>query len=276
MNLTFAFSPCPNDTFMFEPIVNNRIDTMGIEFEIVLDEVEQLNLAAQESKYDISKLSFNAFTKLTNYYQLLHSGSALGRNCGPLIISMEDHVPSDLKEITIAIPGEHTTANLLLDIAVPNVKEKKVIVFSEIEEAVHQGKVDAGLIIHESRFTYAQKGLKKIIDLGEYWESEYGLPIPLGGIAIKKDLPEDIKSKVNKVLFDSIQYAFKHPDSGKDYIKCHAQEMDEEVMYQHINLYVNEYSQDLGKEGKASIDFLFEKLLAMGRIEHLPERYLVS
>lgn len=275
MKLTFAYSPCPNDTFMFEPIVNQRIDLRGLEFDIILDEVEQLNLAAQEHKYNISKISFNAFTKLTDSYQLLTSGSALGRNCGPLIIAKETFNLEDLKDKTIAIPGVNTTANLLLDIAVPNIRHKKTIVFSEIENAVLSGEVDAGLIIHENRFTYESKGLKKIIDLGAFWESQTQTPIPLGGIAIQRELDDEIKQKVNAILFDSIKYAFEHPKSGIEYISCHAQEMDTEVMYKHINLYVNEYSQDLGREGKASVVHLFDKLVEMNRLDVRPNNIFV-
>lgn len=276
MKLSFAFSPCPNDTFMFEPIVNQRIDLRGIEFDIVLDEVEQLNLAAQKGQYDISKLSFNAFTQLTDEYQLLESGCALGKNCGPLVIAKETFDPSELSNKVVAIPGENTTAHLLLSILAPDIKEKRVIVFSEIEDAVINGEVDAGLIIHESRFTYEEKGLKKIIDLGTYWEDTTHTPIPLGGIAIRRDLPDDVKAKVNQILFDSIKYAFDHPKSGLEYIRCHAQEMDEEVMYKHIDLYVNDYSQQLGEEGRGSIMHLFNKMKSLGRLATVPKEIFVD
>jgi len=261
MEVTFAYSPCPNDTFMFEPIYNGRIDTKGLQFKIVHDEVEQLNLAAYEGKYDISKLSFNAFSKVTDKYQLLHSGAALGENCGPILISKEKLDIDELNDKLIAIPGINTTANLMLSLALPKVKNKIEIVFSEIEKAIVEEKVDAGLIIHESRFTYESKGLAKILDVGEYWEDMTKTPIPLGGIAVARDMSQDLKIRINTVIKDSVAYAFANPKSGIEYIKSHAQEMEESVMYSHIGLYVNAYSKNLGKTGISSINTLIEKLI---------------
>lgn len=258
MTLTFGFSPCPNDTFMFEPIVNERIDLMGLTFKIELGDVEHLNKKALNHIPDVTKLSFNAFTKVCDRYQLLDSGSALGNNCGPLLISKNQYQHEDIKKLTIAVPGYNTTAFLLLKYAFPEAKTFKEIIFHDVEDAVASGDVDAGVIIHENRFTYQAKGLHKIIDLGEHWEQKTGSPIPLGGIAIKKSLPEDIKNKVNQILYNSVQYAFAHPESGKEYIRKNAQEMEESVMYAHINLYVNQYSQALGDQGKNAVKTLFE------------------
>ena len=258
MKLTFAYSPCPNDTFMFEPIVSGRIDTEGLRFEIHLADVEVLNKAASEERYDITKLSFNAYTQLTEKYQLLNSGSALGRNCGPLLISKKNLSPEQVISSAIAIPGENTTANFLLSFAYPEASKRTEILFSDIEKRVLNDEFDAGLIIHENRFTYADKGLKKIIDLGEHWEERTGFPIPLGGIVTRRRFTKELKQKIDRVIARSVAYALSHPDSGMEYIKSHAQEMDEEVMKSHIDLYVNDFSADIGDDGKGSIQYLFD------------------
>lgn len=258
MRLSLSFSPCPNDTFIFEPIVNNRIDLEGLAFDITLDDVENLNKAAINHIPDITKLSFNAFTSLSDHYQLLNSGSALGNYCGPLLIAKDKLAIEDIPNLKIAIPGVNTTAYLLLKFAFPKVHFITEMLFSDIEEAVLSGKCDAGLIIHENRFTYHLKGLTKIMDLGEYWEQTTGSPIPLGGIVLRRSFDENLKSKVNRVLFNSIRYAFENPGSGMPYIRQHAQEMDENVMLSHINLYVNDYSKDLGPNGKNAVKRLFK------------------
>lgn len=276
MKVSFAFSPCPNDTFMFEPIVNKRIDLEGLSFDIELMDVEQLNKAAESGKYDITKLSFNAFTRLTDTYQLLNSGSALGRGCGPLLISKTPISDAEIPKSKIGIPGKNTTANLLLSIAFPDALNKEDMLFSDIEEALLAEKIDAGLIIHENRFTYKAKGLLKLIDLGEYWEKTTGFPIPLGGIGIKRDLSAELKYKIDRIIHRSVAYAFAHPTSGKEYIRCHAQEMDEQVMYDHINLYVNNFSQELGDEGREAVLELFKKLLEMKRIDKIPPDIFVK
>lgn len=258
MKLSFAFSPCPNDTFMFEPIIQKRIDLEGIDFEIIMQDVEQLNKAAFAQRYDISKLSFNAFTQLTDTYQLLSSGSALGRNCGPLLISKDIISPKDVSNTSIAIPGKNTTAYLLLQFAFPALTDVREMLFSDIEAAVTSDECAAGVIIHENRFTYADRGLHKIMDLGEYWETQTGSPIPLGGIAVSKNLDPVTKAKVQRIIHRSVQYAFDHPTSGLAFIKSHAQEMDEAVMFAHIDLYVNEFSKNLGDEGKKAVHTLFK------------------
>ena len=258
MRLSLSFSPCPNDTFIFEPIVNKRIDLEGLEFDITLDDVENLNKAAINHLPDITKLSFNAFTSLADHYQLLNSGSALGNNCGPLLISKEEISLTDIPNLNIAIPGYHTTAFLLLKYAFPKVNNITEMLFSDIEDAVLSGKHDAGLIIHENRFTYHLKGLKKVMDLGEYWETQTRSPIPLGGIVLRRSFDAKLKLKVNRILFNSIKFAFENPGSGMSYIRQHAQVMDERVMQSHIDLYVNDYSKDLGINGKNAIIKLFK------------------
>ena len=258
MKLTLGFSPCPNDTFIFDALVHHKIDTEGLEFEVVFADVEQLNLWALEGKLDVTKLSFNAFTYCVEDYALLDSGSALGRNCGPLLIKKPNTILTS--ESTIAIPGKYTTANMLLNIAYPDYINKVETLFSDIENDVLSEKVDAGLIIHENRFTYQDKGLEKVKDLGEFWEEKTGLPIPLGGIVIKRNLPLDVQLKVERVLRKSVEYAFANPNSSADYVQCHAQEMEKDVVDAHINLYVNGFSISTGKEGKKAVEMVFEKV----------------
>lgn len=262
MKLSIGFSPCPNDTFIFDALINGKIDTSGLLFEPTLADVEQLNQMAKNELLDVTKLSFYAYSKLADKYQLLHSGSALGQGCGPILISKPE-LDKELKNCTVAIPGENTTANLLLSLALPEINFKKEVLFSDIEDYVLEEKVDCGLIIHENRFTYESKGLKKIIDLGEFWEKTTGKLIPLGGIAIRRSLDQHLKEKVNQLIENSVQYAFDHPESSMDYIKLHAQEMEEKVIQSHISLYVNEYSKRLGPVGQESILYLLESIKKM-------------
>ena len=257
MKLTLGFSPCPNDTFIFDAMVHHKIDTEGLDFEVIFGDVEQLNKWAFQGKLDITKLSFNAFTHCVNDYALLDSGSALGNNCGPLLIKKPNTILTTNSKI--AIPGKYTTANMLLNIAYPHYKNKVETLFSDIENDIINGNVDAGIIIHENRFTYKEKGLEKAKDLGEFWEEETGLPIPLGGIVIKRSLPFKVQEKMERVLRKSVKYAFANPNSSADYVKCHAQEMEKEVVDAHINLYVNYFSISLGIEGKEAVQLLFEK-----------------
>ncbi len=259
MKLTIGFSPCPNDTFIFDALIHQRIDTQGINFEFVLADVEELNRMAFSAELDITKLSYHALAHLVSRYQLLDSGSALGRNCGPLLIAKNPIAREDIPGLTIGIPGRYTTANFLLGFAFPNAKITTELLFSEIEQAVVSGQIDAGVIIHENRFTYADKGLVKLLDLGEYWESKTGKPIPLGGIAIKRTLPDTIKKQVNRLIRQSVEYAFANPETSQPFVQEHAQEMDPSVMQQHIDLYVNAYSVDLGQEGRSAVQYLFEK-----------------
>lgn len=257
---SFAFSPCPNDTFMFEAIVNKRIDLKGYEFDIHLDDVAQLNQASAKTQYDISKISYNAFTLVTDHYQLLNSGSALGHNCGPLLIAKEKLTVKDLRNCKVAIPGVNTTANLLLSLAFPEITQKQEYIFSEVENALVRGDVDLGLIIHENRFTYQERGLVKIQDLGEYWESMTKCPIPLGGILIRRSLPQEVKEDIETILSESIQFAFDNKEVVQPYISCHAQEMDENVMQSHIDLYVNQQSIILDAPAKQGIVRLVDEI----------------
>lgn len=258
MKITLGLSPCPNDTFIFDALLHKKIDTEGIEFVVSFADVKQLNQWAFREQLDMTKLSFNAFARCVSKYVLLDSGSALGTNCGPLLIKKPDTVL--FSSSSIAIPGKYTTANLLLGIANPKYSNKKEMLFSEIEDEVLSGNADAGLIIHENRFTYQKKGLKKVQDLGEFWEQKTGLPLPLGGIVIKRSLPFNIKKKVERVLRNSVQYAFNNRKSSLDFVKSHAQEMDSDVIDSHIALYVNNYSVSLTETGREAIQLLFDKV----------------
>ncbi len=257
MTLSLGFSPCPNDTFIFDALVNGKIDTKGIDFEVIMADVAELNQRAFKGELHITKLSYHALAHLLPNYELLHSGSALGNNCGPLLIARQNFDYQEVSDLTIAIPGRYTTANFLLGLAFPKAQNKVEMLFSEIEEAVLTKKVDAGLIIHENRFTYEQKGLIKIVDLGEYWESTTQLPIPLGGIAIQRALPLTTKQLVQTVLRESVAYAFANRAGTLPYVRQYAQEMEEKVMFQHIDLYVNNYTLDLGEKGRKAIHKLF-------------------
>jgi len=275
MKLTLGFSPCPNDTFIFDALIHHKIDTEGLEFEVFYDDVETLNQKAFRGELDITKLSYHAFAYIANQYVLLDAGSALGFGVGPMLICKDD--PEELNsklntkgsEVKIGIPGKYTTANFLLGLAFPEATNKVELVFSDIEDAVLEGRVDVGLIIHENRFTYQDKGLKKIIDLGDYWEKQTGCAIPLGGIVANRNLPLDVQHKINRVLRKSVEFAFANPKSGLDFIRQHAQEMSEEVMYKHIDLYVNKYSIDLGDEGRKAIKLLFDTALEKGIIPEI-------
>ncbi|MBC7916091.1 MAG: 1,4-dihydroxy-6-naphthoate synthase [Pyrinomonadaceae bacterium] len=278
MKLTLGFSPCPNDTFIFDALIHHKIDTEGLEFEVFFDDVETLNQKAFQAQLDITKLSFHAFAYVVDKYVLLDAGSALGFGVGPLLIS-NNHI-SDLKSsfsnLRVGIPGKYTTANFLLSLAYPQLTNKVEMLFSDIEGALLNGEIDLGLVIHENRFTYQDKGLHKVSDLGEYWEMETGGAIPLGGIFINRQLPEEIKLKVNRVLQRSVEFAFANPKSGMDFIRSHAQAMDEAVMYKHIELYVNKYSIDLGQEGRKAIELLFEKAGALGLIPEVKEELFLN
>ena len=275
MKLTLGFSPCPNDTFIFDALIHHKIDTEGLQFEVFYDDVETLNQKAFKAELDITKLSFHAFAYVANNYALLDAGSALGFGVGPLLISKTQLSHSQLtthnSQLKVGIPGKYTTANFLLSLAYPQLTNKTEILFSDIEDALLREEVDLGLIIHENRFTYQDKDLHKVIDLGEFWEKETGCAIPLGGIVIKRELPEEVKLKVNRVLQRSVEFAFANPKSGIDFIRKHAQAMDEAVMFKHIELYVNKYSIDLGQEGRKAIELLFEKAHSLGVIPEVKE-----
>jgi 1,4-dihydroxy-6-naphthoate synthase len=274
--ISLGFSTCPNDTYIFDAMVHQKVDTEGLEFDVVLGDVEELNTKALNNELDVTKISYHAFSKIAHNYLLLDSGSALGFKNGPLLISKHKIYSDELKDIKIAIPGLNTTANLLFSIAFPESKNKKEYLFSDIEEAVLSNEVDAGLIIHENRFTYEKKGLKKIIDLGEYWEEKTGLPIPLGGIAVNRKLDKEIQLKINRVLKRSVEFAFENPKSAYPYIKQYAQEMDEDVMYKHIDLYVNEFSRELGVDGRKAIEILYEKAISLGVLPEMNDQIFLT
>lgn len=258
MKLTLGFSPCPNDTFIFDAMIHQKVDTEGLEFEVKMADVKELNEWALADKLDISKLSFHAYAHVFEQYILLNAGSALGFGCGPLLIAKEKLDHNIIKKGPVAIPGELTTAHFLLNLAYPDIENKKAILFSEIESGVLDETYKAGLIIHENRFTYQEKGLVKIIDLGAFWEEKFKLPIPLGGIFCRRNFDSNLTEKINRVIRRSVEFAFAHPEEPKAFIQLHAQEMEAEVQQKHIDLYVNEFSVDLGKEGQAAVQHLFE------------------
>jgi len=290
MKLTLGFSPCPNDTFIFDALIHHKIDTEGLEFDIVYEDVETLNLKAFRGDLAVTKLSYHAFAYAVEDYELLDAGSALGFGVGPMLITKDEELAKELQEILssktvltkalaelrVGYPGKYTTANFLLGLAFPELKNKKELVFSQIEGALLAGDIDLGLIIHENRFTYQEKGLFKVVDLGDYWEKTTNCPIPLGGIVVKRSIPQDIKEKLNRVLRASVEYAFANPTSGLEFIKSHAQEMSIEVMYKHIELYVNKYSVELGKEGRSAIEIMFKKAQDMGFIPKTKKNLFLS
>jgi 1,4-dihydroxy-6-naphthoate synthase len=275
MNFTLGFSPCPNDCFIFDALVHKKIDTHGIDFTVIMEDVEALNQKAFLQELDITKLSYHAFIYLTKHYALLNSGSALGFNCGPLLVKRASSNIENINIASIAIPGKYTTANFLLSLAFPKATNKHVVLFSDIEEAVVLNKVDAGLLIHENRFTYQEKGLEKIIDLGEFWDSLIHAPIPLGGIVVNKTIDLKLQKTIDSLIKQSVEYAFANPESCMPYVKQHAQEMSENVMKKHIALYVNDFSIDLGSIGKNAIQLLFDKATEIGLIGKLNEEIFV-
>lgn len=258
MKLTLAYSPCPNDTFIFHAMINGLIDTEGLSFEVELHDVEALNLKAFEQTFDITKLSYHAFAHLQDKYKLLESGSALGEGIGPLLISKHALSLEDLNKAKIAIPGKYTTAAFLFQLSYPSAKNLKVMVFDEIEEAIKQGEVDAGVIIHENRFTYAERGFQLISDLGEWWEKTTKMSIPLGGITISRNINQSIQEKVARIMHRSVLYAQQNPEASKAYVAEHAQEMHTSIQKKHIKTYVNDYTLNLGERGKASVHHLLD------------------
>lgn len=255
--LTIGYSPCPNDTFIFDAMIHAKIDTEGLKFEVKLADVEELNQGALRGDLDITKLSYHAYAHLIEEYILLRAGSALGNNCGPLLVAARPFEKSEINQSEIAIPGKYTTANFLMTYAFPQAQNKRELLFSEIEKAVLSGKLDLGVIIHENRFTYHERGLHKVMDLGEHWEQSTSLPIPLGGIVVKRNLDKNLQQKIDRVLRRSVEFALNNPMESMGYVGQHAQEMDTKVMQQHIQLYVNDYTIDFGAKGEVAIQKLF-------------------
>jgi len=264
--MKIGFSPCPNDTFIFDALIHDKIDTEGLKFEVIMADVEELNQRAFRGDLAITKLSYHAFFYVLKTYVMMDSGSALGTNCGPLLIKNQGD-SNPLSEDLIAIPGKYTTANFLLNFAFPSLQHKKEMLFSDIESAVRENEVKAGLIIHENRFTYSDRGFEKVSDLGAYWEQETNTPIPLGGIAIDRSLDRDIQHKVQRLIRKSISYAFENPMDSSAYVRANAQEMNEDVMRKHIDLYVNDYSLSLGEKGKEAVEKMYDFMLAKGHVK---------
>ncbi len=261
--IDIGFSPCPNDTFIFDALVNHKIDTKGYDFNLHLEDVQTLNEWALQGKLSLTKISYGVWPLVKNNYHLLNAGGALGKGVGPLLIYKEDfelngtNGKPNTESMTVAVPGFNTTAHLLFSLAFPKVSNKKFLVFNEIEDAVLKGQVDAGVIIHENRFTYAQKGLSKWMDLGTFFEETFKAPIPLGGIIARKDIPVDEVVLIDGLIKKSVEFAFENSyDLLPEFVKCHAQEMSEQVMRQHIDLYVNDFSIDMGTTGKIAIEQL--------------------
>jgi 5,8-dihydroxy-2-naphthoate synthase len=264
--LSLGYSPCPNDTFIFYALVHQKIPVEGFSIKERLEDVETLNELASRSELDMTKVSFHAFAHLRDEYALLRSGGALGKGCGPLVVARQGVTAIDLRGQRVAVPGKQTTAFLLLRLYDPGIQNVVVMPFDKIMQSVQQGRTDAGLIIHESRFTYQKFGLQKILDLGDWWEQSTGHPIPLGGIIMRRSLYKDLSYMMEEKIRQSIRYAQIHPQEPRDYIRKYAQEMEESVTCQHINLYVNEYSLDIGKAGENAIRFLFAEAEKEGLI----------
>lgn len=254
--LSLAISPCPNDIFIFYALIHNKIGLENIELEVHYHDIEELNLGAINQQFDLCKISYALMPSVAQNYNILTAGGALGKGCGPLLIS-----PFPLNELQsqhcVVLPGKHTTAAALFNHFYPQIKNKTYQLFSTIEPALQRHEFDAGVIIHESRFTYKEKGLHLVSDLGALWESRYQLPIPLGGIVIRKNIEQEIQHQINKAIARSIEYAWQNIDEVLEFCRCHAQEIDKKVMMEHILLYVNDYSIQLGDQGKLAIKKLF-------------------
>lgn len=264
--LTLGFSPCPNDTFVFDALVHGRVAAPGLAFRERLEDVEALNRLAREGALDVTKVSYGVLPHLLDDYVLLRSGGALGRGCGPLLVAREPLTREALREARIAVPGRHTTAALLLRLFAPDAERTEETTYDRIMPAVAAGEADAGLIIHESRFTYPEHGLVKVADLGEWWEGETGLPIPLGGIVGRRSLGEEALRAVEGAIRRSVEHAFAHPADSAAYVRAHAQEMSPEVARRHVELYVNRFSVDLGDEGERAVRALFERGRTAGAV----------
>ena len=259
MHLKLAFSSCPNDTFMFDVLVHGRIDTEGLTFDVDIYDVEELNERAQRGVYDVSKLSYHGWFTVRDAYTMLDAGSALGWDCGPLLVRRaDDPAVLERRPMRIAIPGRFTTGALLCSLAYPGLGEQVPMLFSEIEGAVSRGAVDLGVLIHEGRFTYRDKGLELVRDLGSWWQETSGCPIPLGGIAIRRSLGPEIAATFNRVLHRSIAHAFAHPEDARAYVASYARELSAEIQQKHIDMFVNAFSLDLGEEGHRAVDTLYQ------------------
>jgi len=273
--LSIGFSPCPNDTYIFCGLVNGKIPLSDWQLQpAVLEDVETLNEWAMQARLDITKLSFHALGHVLNDYVLLHSGSALGRGCGPLLVAGREIDPDSFADMTVAVPGKLTTAAMLLQLYEPVWKNIVILRFDEIMGAIESGRVDCGVIIHESRFTYSNRGLRLIADLGAWWEITSGYPIPLGGIVARRTLGRDLIVKIDRAVGASIQWAQRHNYLCRPYIKKYAQELDDSVINEHIGLYVNTFSENLGDEGLAAVEFFFQKGRQVGILPEFHQQAL--
>jgi len=268
--LTLGFSPCPNDTFVFDALVHGRIPTNGVRVVTRLEDVETLNLLARREALDVTKVSYGVVPYISDRYTLLRSGGALGHGCGPLLVARHPLSRTDLRAARILIPGEDTTANLLLRLWDPQLPAGEPAPYSEIMPAVARGDADAGLIIHESRFTYPEHALRKLVDLGAWWEEETGFPIPLGGIVARRALGEEVLDAVDGAIRRSVEHALAHPADSEAFVATHAREMDPEVARRHIDLYVNEFSVDVGDDGERAVVELFRRARRAGLIAEIP------
>ena len=264
--LSLGYSPCPNDTYIFYALTHGRIPSPGFSVTERLEDVETLNQLAIDGQLDLTKISYHALGHLRDRYALLHSGGALGRGCGPLVIAPEKKEMQALRGRRIAVPGKLTTANLLLQLYSTGFDNLLVVPFDQIMPSLKRGEADAGVIIHESRFTYRQSGFHEILDLGAWWETDTGLPIPLGGILARRDLGSQTIRAVDRAIRASLEYARRNPREPRTYIRKHAQELDNRVIDAHISLYVNDFSLDLGEEGIAAVGTLMTRAEERGLI----------
>jgi 1,4-dihydroxy-6-naphthoate synthase len=276
MKLSLGISPCPNDTFVFDALIHGKVDTEGLTFDICMSDVEDLNRRAFNRSIQVTKLSFHAFAMVAGNYSLLNSGSALGRKNGPLLISKRADNHENMRDLRIAIPGKYTTANLLFSIFYPESMNKREFIFSDIEGALLNDEVDAGVIIHENRFTFERKGLFKLADLGDLWETRTGYPIPLGGIVVNNSLPLSVQQAVDRVIRRSVKFAVEFPESSAEFVQQHARELEVDVIRKHIDLYVNSFTIELGETGKAAIRHLYQIAGEKGVIPFIPENYFLK
>ncbi|MFA6127440.1 MAG: 1,4-dihydroxy-6-naphthoate synthase [Bacteroidales bacterium] len=276
MKISLGYSTCPNDTFIFDALVNGKIDNEGIEFVTYLTDVEDLNLLAFKGDLDVTKLSYHAWLHVWKSYRILDAGSAVGKGSGPVLVAKNQCLDPRYQSLSVAIPGEYTTANLLLRMAYPNIKEKKIFVFSDIEQAVLDGETEAGVLIHENRFTYEKRGLVLLRDLGQFWEESTHSPLPLGGIMAHRRLAQDVVRKINRLVRLSLEFALADPQGTIPYMRKFAQCMDQAVLDAHLKAFVNEFSVELGTDGKRAINILIDKSIAAGLINDRPEDYFIT
>jgi 1,4-dihydroxy-6-naphthoate synthase len=258
MRLSLGFSPCPNDTFIFDALVHGAVDAGELRFEPVLEDVQTLNDWAREARLDVTKVSYGVLPRIAHEYVVLGAGGALGRGVGPLLVARPGTASFDPRAMRVAIPGRDTTAHLLFSLAFPDAAHKRFMVFSDIERAVLAGEVDAGVIIHEGRFTYQAKGLAKLVDLGEHWEAHTGSPIPLGAIVARRRFDRALLGTLDRLVRESVLHANRDRGVLSAYVREHAQELDDAVMRRHIDLYVNDFSVDLGDAGRSAVRTLLE------------------